>query len=225
MKRLSVLAPLAIALVAGLFVSLPPATAATTVRESLSAMIKALPVSAPSHASSYNRTTDFGSWTYHVEPYGSHCDTRAVVLTQESKVAVTRSATTCTVHTGKWVSIYNGKTYTNAYGGTYVQIDHMVPVENAWIMGAWAWTKTRRVAFYNDLGDARSLNAVDTASNEAKGDRTPAAWMPAVGHCRYIEWWAAVKTRWSLKVTSAEKAALLKYVSPCGNPTMTVTKA
>lgn len=224
MKRLPLAGALAGVLIAGLLTSMPPATAATLVREPLITMIKALPVAAASHTSTYSRTTDFGSWTYHSEPYG-HCDTRAVVLTQESKVAVTRSATTCTVHTGKWVSIYNGKTYTNAYGGTYVQIDHLVPVENAWIMGAWAWTKTRRIAFYNDLGDYRSLNAVDTTSNEAKGDRTPVSWMPAIGHCRYVEYWAAVKTRWGLKVTSAERAALLKYATPCGNPTITVSKA
>lgn len=62
----------------------PDARATTVVREPLITMIKALPVSVPSHGSTYNRTTDFGGWTYHAEPYG-HCDTRAVVLTQESK--------------------------------------------------------------------------------------------------------------------------------------------
>ncbi|MGN6161122.1 MAG: hypothetical protein ACTHOG_05395, partial [Marmoricola sp.] len=125
-------------LVAATIAAASPASA-TTVREPLITMIKALPVAAASHASTYSRTTDFGDWTYHTEPYG-HCNTRAVVLTQESKIPVTRSTTSCTVRTGKWISIYNGKTYTNAYGGTYLQIDHMVPTENAWIMGAWAWT-------------------------------------------------------------------------------------
>jgi len=185
-------------------------------------MIKALPSALPSHASSYSRTSEFGTWTYHWTVYG-RCNTRAIDLIQESKVATTRNRY-CTVLSGKWYSIYNGKYYTNPYGGTYLQIDHLVPVENAWIMGAWAWTQARRIAFYNDLGDYRSLNAVDTRDNDAKGDKTPAAWMPPIGHCRYIEYWAAVKTRWGLKVTAAEKTALLHDASTCGNPLMTVNR-
>ena len=41
----------------------------------------------------------------------------------------------CTVSRGKWFSFYNGRYYFNAYGGT-LQIDHVVPVENAWVSGA-----------------------------------------------------------------------------------------
>lgn len=224
MKRLSIFGAVVGLVAAALTFTAPPVSAVTLIREPLLTMIRALPVAAASHVSSYNRTREFGDWTYHSEPYG-HCNTRAVVLTQESKIPVTRTATTCTVRTGRWVSIYNGKTYTYAYGGTYIQIDHLIPVENAWISGAWAWTQARRIAFYNDLRDYRSLNAVDTASNEAKGDRTPAAWMPAIGHCRYIEYWAAVKTRWALRVTSTEKSALLRDAAGCGNPIITVARA
>jgi len=146
------------------------------------------------------------------------------VLVAESDVATTRNSN-CTVLTGKWFSWYNDKTYTNAYGGTYVQIDHTVPVENSWQSGAWSWTKATRVRFYNDLGDARSLNAVDTYDNEAKGASAPDEWLPRYHRCRYIRYWAAVKTRWSLTVTKSGKAVLLRIASGCPNTTVKVTKA
>lgn len=94
--------------------------------------------------------------------------------------------------------------------------------------GSWGHGPGRRlgeIAFYNDVGDARSLNAVDSYDNSVKSDHTPLNWVPKVNRCRYIEDWVAVKTRWNLKVTAQEKAALLKYAAPCGNPTLAVTRA
>ena len=35
-----------------------------------------------------------------------------------------------------------------------IQIDHTVPVQNAWVSGAWRWTKATRVRYFNDLEDA-----------------------------------------------------------------------
>jgi hypothetical protein len=200
-----------------------PSRTATVVRQPLLTMIRALPVAAPSHASAYNRSSEFGDWVYRSTAYG-HCNTRALVLIQESQVATTRNRY-CTVLSGRWVSMYNDAVLTNPYGGTYVQIDHLIPVENAWISGAWAWSQARRVAFYNDLGDTRSLNAVDSHDNAAKGDKTPAGWMPLDNRCRYIRYWVAVKTRWSLHVTATERAALLHDAAGCGNPLIVVTKA
>jgi hypothetical protein len=202
-----------------------PSTAATNtaISRPLVTLIKRLPVAAPSHVGSYDRSKFGDDWTSRSTKWG-YCNTRALVLIAESAVATTRNSN-CTVLTGKWFSWYNDKTYTNAYGGTYVQIDHMVPVENSWQSGAWAWTKATRVRFYNDIGDARSLNTVDTYDNEAKGASAPDEWLPRYHRCRYIRYWAAVKTRWSLTVTESEKAALLRIASGCPNTTVNVTKA
>ena len=41
-----------------------------------------------------------------------------------------------------------------------------MPVENVWVSGAWRWTQATRVAYYNDLGDGRTLVAVDAHDNE-----------------------------------------------------------
>jgi hypothetical protein len=218
---------IAAAMVSGPMVQ-QPSTAATSasttaISRPLVTLIKRLPVAAPSHVGSYDRSKYGDDWASRSTKWG-YCNTRALVLIAESAVATTRNSN-CTVLTGKWFSWYNDKTYTNAYGGTYVQIDHMVPVENSWQSGAWSWTKATRVRFYNDLGDARSLNAVDSYDNEAKGASAPDEWLPRYHRCKYIRYWAAVKTRWSLTVTKSEKAALLRIASGCPNTTVNVTKA
>jgi hypothetical protein len=216
LRSAAVLAAVVLALTAAL---VAPVQASTTVSVHLRYAIKHLPVKAHSHAASYDRTADFGEWL----DQGGGCDTRAVVLKAESLKATTQNAS-CTVEKGKWYSFYNAKYYYDAYGGM-VQIDHVVPVENSWISGAWGWTKGTRVRYYNDLGDSRTLVAVDGSDNESKGDRDVTAWMPSHGHCRYVRYWVAVKVRWHLSVTSAEKAKLLSVADNCTNPVMHVRKA
>lgn len=197
----------------------PSQAATATVRVRERTAIKHLPVKAHSHAGSYSRTKEFGNW---ITQYGE-CDTRAVVLKDESLRPTTQNSY-CTVSKGKWYSFYNGKYYYDAYGGI-LQIDHVVPVENAWVSGAWKWTHATRVRYYNDLGDSRTLVAVDQHDNEAKGDSAPNAWMPSHGHCRYVRYWVAVKTRWHLSVTSAEKANLARVAAGCSNTLLTIHKA
>ncbi len=116
------------------------------------------------------------------------------------------------VTAGRWRSFYDGKTYTLA---SQLQIDHMVPVAEAWGSGARRWTQARRVAFYNDLGVGYALNAMPSALNQSKQARGPESWMPPVNRCRYIEIWASMKHRWRLSVDPTERAALLRYADRC----------
>jgi len=196
-----------------------PADASTAVTIRLRKAISVLPVKAHSHASSYDRDADFGSW---ITQYGS-CDTRAVVLKTES-LAPTSQNSNCTVSKGKWYSFYNATYYFNAYGGV-VQVDHTVPVENAWVSGAWAWSHATRVRYYNDLTDKRTLVAVDRSDNEAKGASDPSGWMPSHGRCRYVRNWVAVKIRWHLTVTGTEKRKLTSLAASCANTTLKIVRA
>jgi hypothetical protein len=181
------------------------------------AALRALPVAEHSHTGSYDREKQFGDWiTQHGE-----CDTRAVVLMKESLKPVTTSFY-CTVSKGRWYSYYNNRYYQNAYGGK-IQIDHTVPVQNTWVSGAWRWTKATRVRYFNDLEDARTLVGVDAHDNEAKGDQDPTSWLPRHGRCRYERSWIAVKTRWHLSVTSAEKAKLTSLAAHCPNSKLAIT--
>ena len=170
------------------------AAAAATYSAPLRTAVRALPVAAESN-DGYSRDAQFGRW----RDENADCqDTRSEVLVQESRITATGG---CRINNGNWLSWFDNRTHTSA---TAVQIDHLVPVHEAWGSGARAWTQARRVAFYNDLGDVRALNAMTSSLNSAKGASGPERWLPpyAGARCRYIEHWAAVKHRWSLRVDS-----------------------
>jgi hypothetical protein len=119
----------------------------------------------------------------------------------------------------QWTPFYDDRRYTSA---SELQIDHMVPVAEAWGSGAQAWTQQQRVAFYNDLGYEGSLNAMPGPLNSAKSAHGPEQWLPPANVCRYIEAWTAVKIRWSLTVDPAEQAALIRQADACPATTVTV---
>lgn len=64
-----------------------------------------------------------------ITQYGA-CNTREVVLKRDG-TDVTQNNSTCAAESGTWKSPYDGATWHNA---TEVQIDHMVPLANAWIV-------------------------------------------------------------------------------------------
>jgi hypothetical protein len=99
---------------------------------------------------------------------------------------------------------------------TKVDIDHMVPLANAWRSGAAAWTTDRREQFANDLKDPQ-LVAVSASSNRSKGDQDPSTWKPKEpgAWCEYATKWIAVKAVWKLTVTTAEKSALNDMLEKC----------
>ena len=177
------------------------------------------PVAAENNAG-YDRTRYFGGW---IDADHNCHNTRQEVLAQESTIRVGYSSSShgCTVSSGNWRSFYDGKTYTSP---TQVQIDHLVPVAEAWGSGARAWTQARRVSFYNDLGVSYALNAIFGSQNDAKSASGPEDWMPPVNRCRYVEVWTAMKIRWRLSVDSRERAALIKDAEACTNNTITVNR-
>ena len=123
---------------------------------------------------------------------------------------------------GRWQSFYDGKTYTSP---TQLQIDHFVPLAEAWGSGARTWTQARRVAFANDLGVRYALNAMPASLNQSKQASGPEQWMPPVNRCRYVEIWVAMKHRWQLSVDPAEQAALLRFADGCADRPIVVVLA
>ena len=211
LTRLLVLAALTVPLAPG-----PAQAASGTYSAPLRTAVRQLPV-APENPSRYDRDSQFGGWT----DADRDCrNTRQEVLQAEG-TGVTWNARGCAVVSGTWRSSYDGRTYTSP---TQVQIDHLVPVSEAWDAGAHTWTQRRRVAFYNDLGVGYALNTIAGGLNQAKGDKGPEDWMPPADRCRYIEVWTAVKHRWGLRVDSAERAALVRYADRCPNNTVHVER-
>lgn len=94
-----------------------------------------------------------------------------------------------------------------------VQIDHVVPLSEAWVSGADQWNDERRHSFANDL---RNLLAVDGPTNASKGDDDPAAWRPKKSYqCAYATRWIRVKSRYQLAIDSSEALALTEMLGYC----------
>lgn len=153
------------------------------------------------HSGGYARSK-FGDW---IDADGDGLDTRAEVLIDESKTRVTISSRT--VRTGRWVSLYDNLTWTDA---SDVDIDHVVALNEAWKSGAYLWSSARRIAYANDLGVSWALRAVTDNVNMSKGDRDPSSWLPPyrAAICTYLAGWVAVKLRWKLSVDAAEKSSI-----------------
>ena len=152
---------------------------------------------------------------------GDGCHTRNEVLIAEADDPVTVGSG-CSLSGGRWFSYYDRVSWTAT---SDVDIDHMVPLAEAWDSGARSWTTSVRQSFANDLGDHRALVGVTDNVNQAKGDQDPATWLPQYDRCRYLREWVAVKLRWRLSVDSAEKSAMQSLASSCTNSTITVTRA
>jgi Protein of unknown function (DUF1524) len=120
---------------------------------------------------------------------------------------------------GTWHDPYTGRilTFTNLKDlrqAEAIQIDHVVPLAEAWVSGARSWGMTRREEFANDLDE---LLAADGPTNMAKGDGDPAAWRPRQGYqCAYARRWIAIKAAYSLAVDPPERAALDQMLRSCG---------
>ena len=160
----------------------------------------------------------FPHWT---DADNDGCSTRDEVLKRESERPVTVSGT-CTITSGRWYSYYDRETWSDP---SDVDIDHLVPLAEAWDSGARKWSRPVRERFANDLRDRRSLVGVTDNVNQSKGDQDPDEWLPEYRHCRYLREWVAVKHRWRLRVDSAEKSALRSLGEDCDNRRIMVTLA
>jgi hypothetical protein len=198
---------LTLALSAGC-VPVPTAPAETTSPEA-AAQLGQLTVASGGSMRGYRRDR-FPHW----REVGENCDVRDRVLERDG-TSVRRYG--CNVVGGRWFSPYDGRTLTDT---SDVDIDHLVPLANAWRSGANEWNDDRRSDFANDL-TRPELRAVSASANRAKGDQDPSQWRPADSDawCSYARDWIAVKHYWRLTVTTAEKSALIEMLETCPWPT------
>ena len=149
--------------------------------------------------SGYQRTK-FRHWT---DADGDGCNTREEVLIAETSSPAQVSWPGCKVVAGDWYSWYDNVATSDP---AELQIDHFVPLKEAWDSGADRWTSARRQQFANDLSDERALTAVSSGRNQSKGEKDPPQWMPphAAAQCTYLSDWVAVKARWKLSMDESE---------------------
>ncbi|MEN9971590.1 MAG: hypothetical protein RL146_891 [Actinomycetota bacterium] len=147
------------------------------------------------------------------------CDTRNYILRRDLKSITWRSSPRCTVATGILNDPYTAKKIYFVRGvGTSnaVQVDHVVAVSDAWQKGAQKLSSSSRYAFYND---PLNLLAVDGPTNSQKSDSDAASWLPPNRKywCSYVSRQIAVKYKYKLWVTSAEKSSMLRVLKTCPN--------
>ena len=152
-------------------------------------------------------------WPHWADVDGNGCDARQDALVAWSVVAATVNRSgTCKVVAGAWVSPYDGVSSNNP---SDFDVDHLVPLENAFRSGGWAWSTERRRAFANTPGE---LVVASASSNRSKGSDPPDQWRPA-NHdswCAYADGWVKVKSAWGLTVTTSERDALGQMLDTCG---------
>ncbi|KUL73926.1 MULTISPECIES: HNH endonuclease family protein [unclassified Streptomyces] len=177
--------------------------------------VATLPVAAESR-DGYSRD-EFRHWNS--GDLADGCNTRAEVLIHEA-VDAPAVGPGCRLTGGAWFSYYDGAIVTSAPG---LDIDHMVPLAEAWDSGASAWNAQRREAYANDQGAEASLVAVTARSNRSKADQDPADWLPPAAevHCRYLAEWVGTKLRWRLAADERELEALDEAAASC--PAQTVS--
>ncbi|MGR6921117.1 HNH endonuclease family protein [[Actinomadura] parvosata] len=160
-----------------------------------------------SHADTYDRRKSFIHWIR----VDGQCDARELVLIRDGENVETDAA--CKPLSGRWVSPYDGGEWTDPQD---LDIDHMVPLKQAWVSGAWAWTQEKRKAFANSLNDSQ-LWAVTDNVNQSKGDKDPARWKPPLEsfYCEYARSWIDVKHDWELSMQPSEKEALIEMLATC----------
>ena len=97
---------------------------------------------------------------------------------------------------GGWLSAYDGYTTSD---DSELDIDHVVPLGEAWRSDASRWDPARRAAYANDPDAPQSLIAVTVATNRSKSDKDPAIWQPSNtdAWCAYVRDWVTVKLRWT----------------------------
>ena len=141
----------------------------------------------------YNRD-DWGGW---IDEDGDGLNTRHEVLAEESLIKPIVSNNK--VISGKWFDKYTGKYFTNP---SDLDIDHLVPLKNAYISGASNWSKKKKNRYYNYLKYDNHLIAVSKSANRNKSDKSPVEWLPPNKdyQCEYVREWFKIKTAWGLTI-------------------------
>ena len=174
-------------------------------------LLAALAVRTADPVAPYVRDAAFGDdWDY--DP-ATGCNVRELVLIDESLVDP-HPDEKCRSTSGRWRSLYDGRETSDP---SDLQIDHFIPLADAWRSGADTWTADRRHAFANDRTSPDTLIAVTGSTNESKGDSTPDQWLPPDdgAWCPYAQRWVEVKARWGLSVTEPERMRLAELLAAC----------
>ena len=177
------------------------------------AQLETLAVKGRASQTGYDRDLFGRGWK---DPDRNGCDARNDILQRDLEDAVAKPGTQgCVILSGVLQDPFTGDTIEFVRGqdtSTDVQIDHVVALSDAWQKGAQSLDAEKRVQFAND---PLNLLAVDGPTNSAKGDGDAATWLPPNRsfRCDYVARQTAVKAKYELWVTAAERDAIRSIVT------------
>lgn len=177
--------------------------------------LETIPVKGRAPKTGYTRD-EFGPAWADVDHNG--CDTRNDILARDLIDKTFKAGSNnCVVASGTLADKYTGRTITFVRGqdtSSKVQIDHVVPLSDAWQKGAQQLSDERRMELAND---PMNLMAVDGPTNAAKGDSDAATWLPPnkAFRCEYVARQTSVKAKYRLWVTQAEHDAIVGILEIC----------
>ncbi|HEY7009563.1 MAG TPA: DUF1524 domain-containing protein [Jatrophihabitantaceae bacterium] len=177
-------------------------------------VLKKLPTKGRAPKTGYSRARFGPAWTdYTAAPYGHNgCDTRDDMLGRQLNRV--RKSGRCTVLSGDEIDPYTRAALYYMRGRSTVDIDHVTALGDAWQKGAQQLSKAQRTQFAND---PLNLLSVSASANRQKGDSDAASWLPKNKsyRCSYVARQIAVKYRYRLWVTKAERAAMQRVLRAC----------
>ena len=143
------------------------------------------------------------------------CDARNDILKRDLTDVIFKAGTRdCKVISGVLLDPFSNKVLAFTSAKSAVDIDHLVALSNAWQTGAAYFDRSKRSQIAND---PLNLLAVDARLNRQKGDGDAATWLPPHKpfRCEYVSRQVAVKAKYSLWVTAAEKDAITRVLNQC----------
>lgn len=195
------------------FLTVPPELLAKARADFLTIIIKS-----DVSMTGYSRDQFGAAWTDNCTTTGcdNSCDTRNDILARDL-VDETLKSDGCTVLTGILHDAYTGKDIAFVRGAATsgkVQIDHIVPLGDAWRTGAQVLPKGERVNLAND---PLNLVAVDGPTNGAKSDSDAADWLPpqANAYCAYAVHQVEVKFTYHLWMSQTEHDVIAGLLAGC----------
>jgi hypothetical protein len=179
-------------------------------------MLTGLTVAWNEHWESYARNAFGPGWAGHGgEPVQSDgCTARDAVLRRDLRGVRMADRDPCMVLSGRLDDPYTGTSLPyDRFEASGLEIDHLVPLGDAWRSGAWDWPADRRERIANDVDN---LLVVQKQANQDKGSKNPDRWRPRHEYwCEYARRWIAVKNRYALHVTPPERDALSDMLDAC----------
>ena len=154
----------------------------------------------------YNRK----NWRHWIDVDRDCQNTRQeMLITQSQKEVVFKTDRGCTVLSGLWFDPYSNKMFKRA---SNVDIDHVVPLKEAYLSGGKDWSRFQKRRFANDT---QNLLIVSARLNRQKGAKDPARWLPPKNQCFYVNLWVGIKNKYGLKMDSTEKSFIAKKLKSC----------